>query len=568
MDTGPDRMAKRTLIRGALALCSIVAGWPCKSTSGASVVDLVNQVSVNSYTSYLQNDLYAHDGDERAWGPKHDLARQRIQERFEGFGLTTSLDPFVYQDTEYYNVVGVHPGVICPNEIYILGAHYDSVDGSPGAWDNASGVAVVLEAARILSQYAFEGTIIFIAFDREEQGLIGSWAYANEHTQDHIRGMISADGIAYEPYPPGNPNYGKVDLCYDWTRSTKLVYDLEGALMSYAGLTSVIGSLDPGYSSDYAPFESTGFAAALVISRAGSPFYHAPSDSVDTPAYIDYEYAAKVTRGVVGYLATQAKLASVRALPDFDGDGLVNLNDYALLAQHWGQSESRFDISPPPEGDGIVDAEDLAGLAYYWLNRWSNWWTESGLIAWWGLDEVEGPIAHDSAEHRLGTVHGDPLWQPTDGKINGALEFDGKGDYVSADLVLNPAGGPFSVFAWVKGGVGPGRVVISQQNGLDWLGTDLFGFGWLITNLKAPRGPSLFSRTVITDGDWHHVGFTWDGANRILYVDDVEVARDTQADLASSEGGLYIGAGSTLSPASCWKGLIDDVRIYDRAVQP
>ncbi len=54
----------------------------------------------------------------------------------------------------------------------------------------------------------------------------------------------------------------------------------------------------------------------------------------------------------------------------------------------------------------------------------------------------------------------------------------------------------------------------------------------------------------------------------ILYADDVEVARDTQIGLASSEGGLYLGAGSTLDAASFFSGLIDDVRVYDRAITP
>jgi hypothetical protein len=62
----------------------------------------------------------------------------------------------------------------------------------------------------------------------------------------------------------------------------------------------------------------------------------------------------------------------------------------------------------------------------------------------------------------------------------------------------------------------------------------------------------------------------WDGTNRKLYVDGVEVAKDTdtQANLASSDGGLYIGAGKALEAGSFWSGLIDDVRIYDRAVTP
>ena len=91
-----------------------------------------------------------------------------------------------------------------------------------------------------------------------------------------------------------------------------------------------------------------------------------------------------------------------------------------------------------------------------------------------------------------------------------------------------------------------------------------------MTELKgAGRGATaLLSQTTITDDDWHRVGFLLDGSDRILYVDDVEVARDTQTDLESSEGGVYFGVGSTLAPSTFWSGLIDDVRIYDRAVSP
>jgi hypothetical protein len=60
----------------------------------------------------------------------------------------------------------------------------------------------------------------------------------------------------------------------------------------------------------------------------------------------------------------------------------------------------------------------------------------------------------------------------------------------------------------------------------------------------------------------------WDGSNRILYVDDIEVAKDTQSGLAGSTGALYIGAASKPTAGSFWKGLIDDVRIYNRAVKP
>jgi hypothetical protein len=193
---------------------------------------------------------------------------------------------------------------------------------------------------------------------------------------------------------------------------------------------------------------------------------------------------------------------------------------------------------------------------------------EPGYMAYWRLDEKEGTIALDIAAENNGTLHSNPLWLPEGGMIKGALEFDGIDDYISTPCVLNPAVGTFSVFAWVKGGL-PGQVIVSQKNGANWLIIDQIT-GCLITELKGSgqSAVALVSPTSINDGNWHRIGLSWDGINRILYVDDVEVAGDTQPILASSTWGLYIGAGKGLESNSFWSGMIDDVRIYNRAVLP
>ncbi len=81
-------------------------------------------------------------------------------------------------------------------------------------------------------------------------------------------------------------------------------------------------------------------------------------------------------------------------------------------------------------------------------------------------------------------------------------------------------------------------------------------------------GTPLLSETTITDGQWHRIGFVWDGSNRTLYVDNVAVAQDTQDGLGGSNNGLYIGAGKAMAPGTFFSGLIDDVRIYNRALIP
>jgi hypothetical protein len=152
--------------------------------------------------------------------------------------------------------------------------------------------------------------------------------------------------------------------------------------------------------------------------------------------------------------------------------------------------------------------------------------------------------------------------------VDGALQFDGIDDYVSTEPVLSPAEGKFSVFSWVKGGT-PGQAVLSQADGSNWLCLDAVE-GRLMTKLRSPSrdAAELLSETIITDGNWHRIGLVWDGANRILYVDDVAVAQDTQESLGSSDSGLYIGCGKGMEADTFFSGLIDDVRIYNRAVIP
>ena len=247
---------------------------------------------------------------------------------------------------------------------------------------------------------------------------------------------------------------------------------------------------------------------------------------------------------------------------DFNGDGVIDAQDMSILVDHWHTDASRYDLAPAPGGDGIVDVQDLVALSEHLFEDYR-------IIAHWMLDETEGDVAYDSAAENDGIVLGNPVWQPEGGQVRGALEFDGIDDVIIADPVLNPADGPFSVFTWIKGGA-PGQAIVSQQGGVNWLQAD--DNGALMTELTKSGGRRtgipLYSETVITDDNWRRLGVVWDGTDRILYVDDIEVARDALAGLDSADGGLRVGSGNDLAAGSFWSGLIDDVRIYDRAIVP
>ena len=250
--------------------------------------------------------------------------------------------------------------------------------------------------------------------------------------------------------------------------------------------------------------------------------------------------------------------------PDFSADGSVDIKDLLILIESWGQNDPVADIAPP-FGDGVVDVLDLEFLMGYWRQEIDD----PTLIAHWPLDEAEGMVAYDSAGVNDSALTGVPAWQTDSGQVNGALEFNGS-TFVTTPLVVSPSEGPFSVLAWIKGGE-PGQVIISQDSGSDWLAIDAES-GSLMTAVAPPQsrhttGP-LVSDAIVTDGLWHRIALVWDGISRNLYVDGTLIAIDEQNSLVPCAGGLNIGCGATMTPTTFFTGLIDDVRIYNRAVRP
>ena len=266
--------------------------------------------------------------------------------------------------------------------------------------------------------------------------------------------------------------------------------------------------------------------------------------------------------GIIAETVAKAILG-FRFLPEFNGDGKIDIEDLMKLIEHWGQDEPALDITPPPSGDGLLGRADLEVLMTYWEREV----IDPTLIAHWALDETEGILAANSVGVNDAVVIGGYEWQPNGGQVDGALKLDGVDGYAIAGAVLNPADGPFSVLAWINGGES-GQVVASQQFASNWLAIDTEGN--LMTELKGAgrsTGP-LFSEAVITDGQWHRIGLVWDGSNRTLYVDGVAVAEGSQPELESSQMGLYIGTGKAMEPGTYFSGLIDEIRIFNRAVSP
>lgn len=313
------------------------------------------QIDVDSYRNYLDNELYTRTGHSRSrYSPQHNLARDNIASIFASFGLQVQLEGFNAYGTTWYNVVATQTGSEFPAAQYIVGAHYDSVS-CPGADDNASGTAALLEIARVLSQYDLPYTVKYIAFDLEEVGLLGSQAYVAAHRLEDIRAMVNLDMISWRGYNQwvdvAGPGFAH-----------ELKDTLHDAVLEYGrGLRPYMGFSTSG--SDHASFIAAGIHACTIHEKnpQSNPCYHRDCDTVDNEGYIDYEYAANITRVVAGFLADPEGV-HWECVGDIDGSLRVDLVDLAILLSNYGLTSGATMEQGDVDYDGDVDLNDLAEL--------------------------------------------------------------------------------------------------------------------------------------------------------------------------------------------------------------
>ena len=225
-----------------------------------------------------------------------ERTRNYITTELRKFGWTPKLERFA----EGVNIVAERLGTDKQAGTILVGAHYDSVFESPGADDNASGVAVVLEVARLLRTEATSRTLKLVLFDKEEAGLLGSRAFAAKKTHlKDLQGAIIMDMVSYACYTPGCQKYPTglpITPPSDKGDFLAVVGDTEhlpllnsfGQNVRSPQLPAVLtvpiplkGLLTPDtLRSDHAPFWYQGVGAVLVTDTANlrTPHYHKPSD--------------------------------------------------------------------------------------------------------------------------------------------------------------------------------------------------------------------------------------------------------------------------------------------------
>jgi Zn-dependent M28 family amino/carboxypeptidase len=272
-------------------------------------------------------------------------ARRWIFAQFQGYSqrLEVSYDVGKKGTTDVASVIAVLPGAAQPEKRIVVGAHYDSVNlratgdkaaeaPAPGADDDASGTAVVLELARVMSQYRFRKTIVFIAFGGEEIGLVGSSRYASRAKANHeqIEAVFNNDivganvvGIThddilgsdddtgglgdtgnrlrvYSPDPPDSPSRLLARHTQDAAQRYVPVVKIE--------LISRADRYDRG--GDQIPFQKNGFAAVRLTSASEHSIVQHTAD--DTPDRVSPSFTADVARVNGAAIASLASPAASR----------------------------------------------------------------------------------------------------------------------------------------------------------------------------------------------------------------------------------------------------------------
>ncbi len=272
--------------------------------------------------SSLQDRLGGHleqiVGDRSPYfaSAKHFFVQQYIEQELSRWGQVTT-HRFEFRGRSHTNWILNLPGQDSRRPPILIGAHYDSVPGSPGADDNATGVAVLLELAHAFAEQPGRSPLRLVAFDLEELGFLGSRHYAEtlRDRGDPISLMISLEMLGYcchqphsQTYPPGldrlYPNCGNfIAQIGPWQSIPTMVrlwwgFRAAGARSQWLPVVNGGRSVPDSRRSDHVPFWDLGYPALLITDTANlrNPHYHQATDTLDT---LDLDFLTGVCQGLI-----------------------------------------------------------------------------------------------------------------------------------------------------------------------------------------------------------------------------------------------------------------------------
>ncbi len=309
----------------ALALALALAGGALPA-SADHVADLVAQVSADNLSAHIAALEFPRNTQA-----SQQLAADYITGQLQSWGYTVVVDPVQTSA----NLVVRLEGSLTPASVFVVGAHFDSVAGSPGADDNSSGVAALLEMARILGGSRPDQSVELVFFALEEIGKVGSTHYAQEALTAgvDITGMIAFEMIGYTCSTPGCQGaFVDIPGCMDvepagvnvGTYIGDIGNDASAALMASFrdAATAWVPTLTVGTAqaagtgtcfpdlrrSDHAPFWDRGYRALMITDTADyrNPNYHQPTDLLAT---LDLGFARLVTQATLATTVEQAGMS-------------------------------------------------------------------------------------------------------------------------------------------------------------------------------------------------------------------------------------------------------------------
>jgi Zn-dependent M28 family amino/carboxypeptidase len=248
-----------------------------------------------------------------------------LSEQFHKTGAAVELHSFHALGGIYHNVVATAAAREQAPAL-IVAAHFDTVEQSPGADDNASGLAVLLEVARLIQTMDLARPVRFIAFNLEEENLLGSSAYATglRTSRQEILGAIVLECVGYARSEPGSqqspphvpiqvPSVGDFLAVVGNEKSQHLVASLTDAGNRAIPALKLIPLVVPGRGeqlpdtrrSDHAAFWDQGYPAVMLTDTANfrNPHYHRPTDTIET---LNLDFLANVSNAVAAAVRTLA----------------------------------------------------------------------------------------------------------------------------------------------------------------------------------------------------------------------------------------------------------------------
>jgi len=303
-----------------------------------------------------------------------EAVKDTIEQRFIDANLVTNREDFLFANYTGQNIVGRLEGTIHSDTTYIIDGHFDTVSDSPGADDNGSAIAGMLEVARVLAPYRFNKTLSYIGFDLEEEGLLGSFNYTAEDiaASETVKGVFNLEMIGYYTEEPNSQAFPtgfellypdvQAELAADQFRgnfitnigdqnSLELIAAFEAAAVTYVPELKVISLaapeswtvLTPDFGrSDHAPFWLTGIPALMLTdgSEFRNPFYHSPNDLLET---LDFTFMSNVVKAVVGAVIDEAGIQHSSFIT----------GDFSVLTSNENVLDCGLSISPIPTDNNL-----------------------------------------------------------------------------------------------------------------------------------------------------------------------------------------------------------------------